>query len=99
MSIDLTNPTNVTQPATKIKLLSYSVTNQNIQCIVAWLAADGSIQKTDSILISGADYTEIDATVIASGWVGDQLMKRLNRILKQKIKTIYNVDGTVSGGF
>ena len=99
MSIDLTTPIYLTPQATKIVVTKVEISNVSIQVTYSYKAADNALVKTSSIIITGADYQDLITSNITSGMVGNPMVNIMLKGIKQKMKTMLNIQGTVNAGF
>ena len=96
MAIVFDTPQQLFLPATKVELMGIHLEDAVLQVNLKWLAADDSIVKTGSLSIAGADLTDITDAVILQGYVGLTLGVLFKKAIRQKVKTMLGITGTVT---
>jgi hypothetical protein len=96
MAIIFDTPQQLYPVATKVELMGIHLEDAVLQVNLQWLAADNSLVKSGSLMISGADLTDITDAVILQGYVGLTLGVLFRKAIRQKVKTMLGITGTVT---
>ncbi|MEJ2695583.1 MAG: hypothetical protein P8013_02945 [Candidatus Sulfobium sp.] len=99
MSIDLDQPKDIVPQAVRLSILKIEISTASIRVYYAWKAADGSIIRNKDIEITGADYQDIISAQVTAGMVGKPVAGVVVTGVKNKIKAMLSLQGTVQDGF
>ena len=94
--IILTNPLEITPPATKVTNYSWSITPEQIVVYLNYYDSTGTnIVKQETFYIQGADYTPLKDAKITSGVVGQKYIDMIEKAIRQKVLSMKGWSGTV----
>jgi len=95
--IELTNPKTLCEPAKFLDWTGIHFFKTSMNVNLVWYEADGTtVIKSDSITISGQDYTDVVTENVVAGDVGKNASSVLLLVIKRKIKAMRTLTGTVS---
>ncbi len=94
--INLTNPLSITLSAIKITTYTICIKPDSIQVNLNYYNIDDTLIKSEIFNIIGADYDQLVNTEITDNMVGKVFIDVIERGIRNKVKQLKHLSGTIS---